>query len=110
MAEDERRRAPRIPTKSAVKLRPTEGTTPYMLNAEAENMSERGVFFYFNNAMAVGTSIELSMTMPADVTGGLPMKIRCTARVVRVEPGKTADGKVGIAAHIERFETIIAEA
>jgi hypothetical protein len=37
------------------------------------------------------------------------MKIRCSARVVRVDSYESEQGKSGIAAHITRFETIVAE-
>jgi hypothetical protein len=109
MATDERRRAPRIPVKVPVKLRPTEGTTPYMLSAESINLSGTGVLFSIDAKMKVGSTIELTFTMPTEVVGAVPMKVRCTARIVRVEEAPAGGGKVGVAAHIERFETIVAE-
>lgn len=109
MGEDDRRRAARIPVKVPVKLRPTEGTTPYMVSADSINISDRGLFFQMTGPMKPGTRIELSFTMPAEVTGSLSMKIRCIGRVVRVEPEASSDGRTGVAAQIERFETILAE-
>ena len=107
--QDDRRRAARIPTKVPIKLRPTEGTTPYTVSAESINLSERGLYFVFQGqGMQPGTKIEVSFTMPGEVTGGMPMKVRCLARIVRSE-SKGADGKVAVAAHIERFETVIGE-
>ena len=107
--QDERRRAPRIPAKVQVKLRPTEGTTPYTVSAESINLSERGLYFVFQGqGMEPGTKIEVSFSMPGDVTGGMPMKVRCIARVVRAE-SKSAEGKVALAAHIEKFETVVGE-
>lgn len=108
MSEDERRRAPRIPVKVPVKLRPTEGTTPYMLSAESINLSGTGVLFTIDSKMKIGSVIEMTFTMPGEVAGAMPMKIRCTARIVRVDEGASG-GKMGVAAHIERFETIVAE-
>ena len=109
MSDDERRRAARIPVKVPVKLRPTEGTTPYMLSAESVNLSGTGLLFSIDSKMKVGTVLELTFTMPTEVLGGMPMKIRCTARIVRVDEPAGGSGKVGVAAHIERFETIVAE-
>jgi isopentenyl phosphate kinase len=107
--QDDRRRDPRIPAKVAVKLRPAEGTTPYMISGESINVSEHGLYFTVQGqGMQAGTKIELTFTMPADVTGGMAMKIRCMARVVRVESQKN-DGKTAVAAHIERFETVVGE-
>ena len=109
MGEDERRRAPRIPVKVPVKLRPVEGSTPYMVSADSINISERGLYFQMTGPMKPGTRIELSFTMPAEVTGSLAMKIRCVGRVIRVEPEGQGDGRTAVAASIERFETILAE-
>jgi hypothetical protein len=106
--QDDRRREPRIAAKVAVKLRTTEGANPYMLSAESINLSERGLYFTMQGQMQAGTKIELTFTMPGDVTGGMAMKVRCMARVVRVETPK-GDGKVAVAAHIERFETVVGE-
>ena len=110
MAEDDRRTAPRLDLKVPVKLRPLEGTTPYVFSGESQNLSERGLFVTMDNPAQVGASIELSFTMPRELTGSAAMKVRCTARVIRVETKGVPEGKVGIAAHIERFETIVAEA
>lgn len=106
---DERRQGKRHPAKLPVKLRPTEGVTPYSTNAESINVSESGLLFLLDNPVAVGSQLELSFVMPGEVTGGMAMRIRCSARVVRVDTYDNAQGKSGIAAHIERFETIIAE-
>lgn len=106
---DDRRTSPRLDAKVPVKLRPTEGTTPYMLSGESVNVSEGGLLFTLDKEFQPGTTIELSFTMPAAVTGGMPMKVRCTARVIRLDRDGVPEGKVAIAAQIERFETIVAE-
>ncbi len=107
--DDDRRRGKRHPARMPVKLRPTEGVTPYSHNAESLNISDTGLLFLVDQPIAVGSQVDLSFVMPGEVTGGLPMKIRCSARVVRVDTYDSAQGKSGIAAHIERFETIVAE-
>lgn len=106
---DERRRAPRIPVKVPLKVIPSEGAGQYVQNAESINISERGLYFQMPSGIKPGSTVELSFTMPGEVTGGMAMKIRCTARVVRVEPQSSGDSKVSVAAHIERFETVVAE-
>jgi hypothetical protein len=108
-AEQDRRSAARLDLKVPVKLRPLEGATPYVFSGKSLNLSERGLFVTMDNPPQVGATIELSFTMPRDLTGSAPMKVRCTARVIRVETKGVSEGKVGIAAHIERFETIVAE-
>ncbi|HEX9760335.1 MAG TPA: PilZ domain-containing protein [Candidatus Acidoferrales bacterium] len=108
-ANDERRRAPRHPAKVPLKARPTEGNTGYVLSGESVNLSERGVMFVVDAPVKVGSAIELSFVMPPEIVGDFPMKIRCTARVVRVDNNAAGGGKTGVAAHIERYETIVAE-
>jgi len=109
MADDERRKEPRISAKLPVKLRTVEGVTPLMVSGDSINVSERGLLFQMNGPMKAGTRIELAFTMPPEVTGSVPMKVRCIGRVIRVEPDASADGRTGVAAQIERFETILAE-
>lgn len=110
MAGDERRREKRHPIQVPVKMRPTEGVTPYTTEAESVNISDSGLYFELANPPRIGTHVELSFVMPRDVTGGMSMKIRCLARVIRTDSKGLGEGKTGIAAHIERFESIVAEA
>lgn len=51
MGEENRRKAPRIPAKVPVKLRPVEGTTPYMISGDSINISERGLYFQMTGPM-----------------------------------------------------------
>ena len=110
MSDADRRRAPRLDSKVPVKLRPTEGTTPYVYSGESINVSECGLLFVIDRKLERGSLIELSFTMPREVTGSSPMKVRCTGRVIRVDHKDMPEGKSGIAADIEHFETILAEA
>jgi hypothetical protein len=80
-----------------------------MVSADSINISERGLYFTVTGPMKAGTRIELAFTMPAEVTGSVSMKIRCIGRVVRVEENAGQEGRTGVAASIERFETILAE-
>ena len=108
-SQDDRRRAPRIPAKVPLKVIPSEGGGQYVQGAESINISERGLFFQMPSGIKPGSTVELSFTMPGEVTGGMAMRVRCTARIIRVEPQPGSDSKVGVAAHIERFETVVAE-
>ena len=107
--QDERRRAPRIPSKVPLKVIPSEGGAQYAQGAESINLSERGLYFVMPAGVKPGGKVDISFTMPSEVTGGMAMKIRCTARIIRVDEKPWADGKVGVAAHIERFETVVGE-
>lgn len=107
MSGEDRRKEKRHDIEVPVKMRPTEGVTPYTAEAHSENISNSGLYFTLPNPPKIGTHIELSFVMPGEITGGMKMKIRCLARVIRMDTN--GDGRAGIAAHIERFESIVAE-
>jgi len=73
------------------------------LSTETQNVSARGVFFYLDRPLAEGMSIEVTMTFPPHVTLTEPVRVRFTARVVRVETSSTYSG-MGVAAMIEEYE------
>src|ERR1700675_2872310 len=73
------------------------------LLTETQNVSARGVFFYLDRPLAEGARIEVTMTFPPHVTLTEPVRVRFTARVVRIETLQTIAG-VGVAAMIEEYE------
>jgi hypothetical protein len=70
---------------------------------ETQNVSARGVFFYLDRTVPEGTRIEVTMTFPPHVTLTDPVRVRFTARVVRVEAPLPVS-RVGVAALIEEYE------
>jgi PilZ domain len=73
------------------------------LLTETQNVSARGVFFYLDRPLAEGMRIEVTMTFPPHVTLTEPVRVRFTARVVRVETTHSLSG-IGVAAMIEEYE------
>jgi PilZ domain len=73
------------------------------LLTETQNVSARGVFFYLDRPLVEGTRIEVTMTFPPHVTLTEPVRVRFTARVVRIENLQSLSG-VGVAAMIEEYE------
>ena len=73
------------------------------LLTETQNVSARGVFFYLDRPLAEGARIEVTMTFPPHVTLTEPVRVRFTARVVRVESSHSASS-IGVAAMIEEYE------
>jgi hypothetical protein len=70
---------------------------------ETQNVSARGVYFYLEQPVVEGARIEVTMTFPPHVTLTDAVRVRFTARVIRVEsplPSK----RVGVAAMIEEYE------
>jgi hypothetical protein len=70
---------------------------------ETQNVSARGVFFYVDRALPVGTRVEVTLTFPPHITLTESVRVRFTARVVRVEAPLPVS-RVGVAAFIEEYE------
>ena len=79
------------------------GQGPRDLSTETLNVSARGVFFYLDRPLVEGAGIEVTMTFPPHVTLTEPVRVRFTARVVRVETSESYSG-IGVAAMIEEYE------
>ena len=71
--------------------------------AQSENLSQRGVFFTTDLPLSKGTSLDLLVEMPEQVTGVPPAQWLCTGHVVRVVPMQ-AEGKNGIGVQFDYYE------
>jgi hypothetical protein len=69
---------------------------------ETLNISARGVFFYIEGRIAPHTRIEVTLTLPSQVTVSDSVRVRFTGRVLRVESGPST--RTGVAAAIEEYE------
>jgi hypothetical protein len=72
-------------------------------HTETQNVSARGVFFYLNQPLAAGTRCEVTLTFPPHITLTDAVRVRFTARVIRVET-PLPSARVGTAAVIEDYE------
>jgi len=70
---------------------------------ETQNISARGVFLYLDRPIAPGSRIKVTLTFPPHVTLTDAVRVRFTARVIRVEDPLPSAG-VGVAAMIEDYE------
>jgi hypothetical protein len=73
------------------------------LQTETQNVSARGVYFYLDREVEEGTRLEMTLTFPPHVTLTDSVRVRFTARVVRVEAPLPAS-RIGVAAVIEEYE------
>jgi hypothetical protein len=65
-------------------------------------MSSGGVCFFLPAGIPEGTTDEVEMMLPTQITLGAPMKVRCQGRIQRCE--MKAGDTVGMAAAIEKYE------
>ncbi len=78
-----------------------ESSTEY--HTETQNVSARGVFFYLDRPLAAGTKLEVTLTFPPHVTLTDAVRVRFSARVIRIE-NPLPSARVGVAAMIENYE------
>jgi hypothetical protein len=72
-------------------------------HTETQNVSARGVFFYLDLPIPMGTTCEVTLTFPPYITLTDAVRVRFTARVIRVE-SPLPSSRVGTAAMIENYE------
>jgi hypothetical protein len=70
---------------------------------EAINVSRGGFYFASSAPLQIGTPIEVTLRLPAEVTGNKAEETKCTARVVHVKNHPYGDGRIGFGAEIETF-------
>jgi hypothetical protein len=87
-----------------------EALTPLAVHFEqrlipgfTQNLSARGIFFYAAVALPEGSLIELTFTMPSEITLGESMPVRCRGRVLRVTSPQI-NQRNGVAARLLSYE------
>ncbi|HXW90624.1 MAG TPA: PilZ domain-containing protein [Terriglobales bacterium] len=71
--------------------------------AQTRDVSARGICFYLDSAIATGSPIEFTLTLPPEITLTESIRVKCKGRVVRVEHAALA-GKAAVAAVIDEYE------
>ena len=71
--------------------------------AQTRDVSARGICFYLDSAIATGSPIEFTLTLPPEITLTESIRVKCKGRVVRVDD-TTAGSKVAVAAVIDEYE------
>ena len=73
------------------------------LHTETQNVSARGVFFYLDQKISLESKIEITLTFPPHITLTDSVRVRFSARVIRVE-SPLPSARIGVAAMIENYE------
>jgi c-di-GMP-binding flagellar brake protein YcgR len=91
----------RIPTERALDTQ--QGKT--------RDISTRGLYFVIEQNLEAGSELDITLTLPAEITHGTEVLVRALGKVVRVER-RMEDGntRMGVAAVIERYDIIRGEA
>jgi hypothetical protein len=67
-----------------------------------QDVSARGIFLYSEKPISEGARLELTLTLPSEVTLTESMRVRCCGRVLRCSP--SAGQRHGIAVYLESYE------
>jgi PilZ domain len=97
----DRREARRFNMTLPMRLLPRDSNSPELV-AQTRDVSYRGLYFLAQAQFKLGSAIEFVITLPEQVTRSGDVNIRCHGEVVRIEP--TQNGRMGIAAKIDRYE------
>jgi len=103
----ERRSARRYDLSLPVIIRVPLDSETQSRNGNTRDISTRGVYFTVDQDLTAGAELDITLTLPAEITRGTEVFVRAQGKVVRVEK-KVNDGRehVGVAAVIERYDII----
>ena len=78
---------------------------------KTRDISTRGLYFVVDQRMESGSPLDITLTLPSEITRGSDVFVRASGRVIRVE-NRMEDGsaRMGVAAVIERYDIIRGEA
>ncbi len=68
-----------------------------------QDLSRRGIFLYAETEIKEGATVELTFTMPSQITLAENMPVRCGGKVVRAMPANAAR-QSGIAVQLDAYQ------
>ena len=102
-AEQEQRNTRRFALQLPVSVKYVDGGTKEQA-AQTRDVSARGVFFYMDSNVKVGSDLEFTLTLPSEITLTDSIRVRCKGKVVRVED--RGSERIGVAAAIDQYDFI----
>ncbi|HET8925078.1 MAG TPA: PilZ domain-containing protein [Candidatus Acidoferrum sp.] len=78
---------------------------------KTRDISTRGLYFVVDQNMEAGSHLDITLTLPAELTRGTEVLVRALGKIIRVER-RFEDGndRMGVAAVIERYDIIRGQA
>jgi PilZ domain len=106
----ERRTARRYDLSLPVIIRVPAERLPDSQKGKTRDISTRGLYFVLDQDLEAGSELDITLTLPAEITHGSEVFVRALGKVVRVER-RMEDGsaRMGVAAVIERYDIIRGE-
>jgi hypothetical protein len=76
-------------------------------SGETRDISTRGLYFVIEQDLEAGSELDLTVTLPPEITHGEEVFVRAAGKVVRVDPRSEARNmRLGVAAIIERYDIV----
>jgi hypothetical protein len=72
--------------------------------AQTRDVSAHNAFFFTDAAPKVGSELEFTLTLPAEITLTESFLVHCKGKVVRVDPA--GGGRMGVAALIRQYDLV----
>jgi hypothetical protein len=106
----ERRTARRYDLSLPVIIRVPAERVPDTQKGKTRDISTRGLYFILDQDLEAGSELDITLTLPAEITRGSEVFVRAQGKVIRVER-RMEDGsaRMGVAAVIERYDIIRGE-
>jgi len=107
----ERRTTRRYDLTLPIIIRVPAERAPDSQHGKTRDISTRGLYFVVDQNMESGSPLDITLTLPTEMTHGSEVFVRAHGKVVRVER-RMEDGnaRMGVAAVIERYDIIRGEA
>lgn len=106
----ERRSTRRYDLSLPVIIRIPAEHVPGAQKGNTRDISTRGLYFVLDQDLEAGSELDITLTLPAEVTRGSEVFVKASGKVVRVEK-RLGDGnsRMGVAAVIERYDIVRGE-
>jgi c-di-GMP-binding flagellar brake protein YcgR len=103
----ERRLARRYDLTLPVSIRVSAEKLVVRQEGKTRDISTKGLYFVVERDLEAGSALDLTLTLPGEITHGSDVLVRVQGKVVRVER-RLEDGeqRMGIAAVIERYDIV----
>ena len=103
----ERRLARRYDLTLPVSIRSEEEKLVIRQEGKTRDISTKGLYFVVERDLMDGSELDLTLTLPAEITHGSDVFVRAQGKIVRVERRlEEGETRMGVAAVIERYDII----
>ena len=103
----ERRTARRYDLTLPVSIRSEAESLVSRQHGKTRDISTRGLYFVVGQELKDGSELDMTLTLPAEITHGTDVLVRAHGKVVRVERRlEDGESRLGVAAVIQRYDII----